>query len=562
MIAQLVVFLLGVFLANNPAIHTFYQIEDVSIIPKKVKDDIDKLVIDADHLFSSNPDKSFELSTLALEKSVIMNYKEGEASAYLILSKVKHLQGKYVEELELLMKAQKIEIELNEAQRLVQLWFNLGRALYSSKNIAESKVMYAKAYQALKSMNDSTYIAEYYSQMGSIYLDESVIDSAGVYYQKALSLYTKLNHKSGISTMLNRLGDLHLKQKNYDKALSYYQQNFDLVLTFDNKYNLCESNINMSKVLIEMGNYTRAEQFLNKANDIVDLIDSNEMLKEILYGYYSINLARKNYEKAILYLEKFYDTQLKISEENSKSNLANLQSIYDKESEIYSVKLIQKENDVLAWRFKLILIVLISVIILSIIGFFGYWQLNKKNKLVLEKESELKFSKDREKELSDKMLQQELDYKQKELVTFTLSLTHKNQLIEDIRDAIKEVLRQTESKSRMELTKIIKLIDHSLNINEDWDHFKTAFEQVHQSFFQELSVRFPDLNANDQRLCALISLNLSLKEVGEILGISSDSVKMARYRLRKKMNLNSEDNLNDFLFKLKNDALSSFNASN
>ena len=82
---------------------------------------------------------------------------------------------------------------------------------------------------------------------------------------------------------------------------------------------------------------------------------------------------------------------------------------------------------------------------------------------------------------------------------------------------------------------------------KDWDDFRYHFEQVYSSFFINLKSKFPNLSANDLKVAALTRLNLSIKETSNILGISPESTKTARYRLRKKLGLNSEDDLFDFL---------------
>ena len=86
-----------------------------------------------------------------------------------------------------------------------------------------------------------------------------------------------------------------------------------------------------------------------------------------------------------------------------------------------------------------------------------------------------------------------------------------------------------------------------MRIDQDWENFKIMFEQVHEGFFVRLKASYPDLGNAELKLCALLRLNLNLKESSQILGISSDSVKTARSRLRKKLQLSQEDNLVDFM---------------
>jgi len=90
------------------------------------------------------------------------------------------------------------------------------------------------------------------------------------------------------------------------------------------------------------------------------------------------------------------------------------------------------------------------------------------------------------------------------------------------------------------------MITDSFRIDQDWENFKLMFDEVHPNFFVVLKERYPDLGNAELKLSALLRLNMNLKESSKVLGISPDSVKTARYRLRKKLNLEHDHNLVDF----------------
>lgn len=94
---------------------------------------------------------------------------------------------------------------------------------------------------------------------------------------------------------------------------------------------------------------------------------------------------------------------------------------------------------------------------------------------------------------------------------------------------------------------MVNLIDYSFNLDKDWEEFKLYFEDVHKDFFGQLKEQYPSLSPNELRLCALLKLNLSVKEMASLMGISPESVKMARHRLRKKLGLTSDQNLVEFM---------------
>ena len=94
------------------------------------------------------------------------------------------------------------------------------------------------------------------------------------------------------------------------------------------------------------------------------------------------------------------------------------------------------------------------------------------------------------------------------------------------------------------------MLDRELTRDQEWTDFNAHFESINATFYNRIKQEYPDISPNDLKLCALIKLNLSIKEMSAILNISPNSVKTARYRLRKKLRLNTEDNLTEFILSL------------
>jgi DNA-binding CsgD family transcriptional regulator len=100
---------------------------------------------------------------------------------------------------------------------------------------------------------------------------------------------------------------------------------------------------------------------------------------------------------------------------------------------------------------------------------------------------------------------------------------------------------------------IIRQIISRYGVGSDeriWEDFLTRFENVYESFYKRLQERFPDLTPGELRLCALLRLNVSTKDIAAITFQNPQSIDTARYRLRRKLNLDPDDNLVDFLLKL------------
>lgn len=148
--------------------------------------------------------------------------------------------------------------------------------------------------------------------------------------------------------------------------------------------------------------------------------------------------------------------------------------------------------------------------------------------------------------LKEKQLQDQIEYRNKQITTHTLNIIQKNEMLKDLRDELESIIKTPDGVSHNQLRKMQKLIDESFRLDKDWEEFKLYFEQIYTGFYAKLKINYPDLTNQELRHCALIRLNLSNTECASILGISPNSVKVTRTRLRKKLNLQNHS-LTDFV---------------
>ncbi|RFS14147.1 hypothetical protein [Emticicia sp. C21] len=169
-------------------------------------------------------------------------------------------------------------------------------------------------------------------------------------------------------------------------------------------------------------------------------------------------------------------------------------------------------------------------------------------KLVQEKEEELKRQQEKSKQeivtLRNQQLEQDIIRKSEELANSTMQLIKKNELLQQLKTESQELESHTKAGS---LNHIIKLIDNNISSGHDWQVFEQNFNRVHEEFFKKLLERYPDLSPGDLRLSAYLRMNLSSKEIAQLLNITFRSVELKRYRLRKKLNLETEENLVEWL---------------
>ncbi len=148
-------------------------------------------------------------------------------------------------------------------------------------------------------------------------------------------------------------------------------------------------------------------------------------------------------------------------------------------------------------------------------------------------------------------LQQEVEQKSAEILTQTSFIIQKNELILKIKDIIDEFYSKNKTNTLLPLyQKINSLLNNNLNSEDDWKMFLIKFEEKHTGFFKKLKMLYPQLTNSDLRLCACLKLNLETKEIASLMNLSIRAVENSRYRLRKKLNLQPSQNLNEFFLKI------------
>jgi DNA-binding CsgD family transcriptional regulator len=171
----------------------------------------------------------------------------------------------------------------------------------------------------------------------------------------------------------------------------------------------------------------------------------------------------------------------------------------------------------------------------------GVWQEENERKIAAQqRETELTLSK-----VANQQLEQDITSKNREMALSTMNLVKKNELLQQIKASL--LAKNAPEKNIQE---VIKTIDQTLDESETWNLFKDAFENADRDFFKKAKALHPELTPNDLKLCAYLRLNLSSKEIAPMLNISVRSVEVKRYRLRKKMGLEREAGLVEYILGL------------
>ena len=157
------------------------------------------------------------------------------------------------------------------------------------------------------------------------------------------------------------------------------------------------------------------------------------------------------------------------------------------------------------------------------------------------------------KELEDRTrqrLQSQLIAKDRELVSFLMQLSQKNELLSKVTNLLRPLKSVFPEKNRKQLLILLEMIEINVTTSVDWPMIETELEKIHPGFFNRLQAKHPSISVKDKKLCAWLRLGLSSKEISGLQNITSKSVEIARIRLRKKLKLSDKTRLANYMSKL------------
>lgn len=152
--------------------------------------------------------------------------------------------------------------------------------------------------------------------------------------------------------------------------------------------------------------------------------------------------------------------------------------------------------------------------------------------------------------LRNEKLRAEVGHKNAELASTTMHLVQKSEMLQNIKKELDDLGKEGNDTMKRKVRQIQRLIVDDVRLDKNWERFENHFDQVHENFFKNLRAKHPGLTPKDQKLCAYLRMNLATKEIAPLLNISVRGVEISRYRLRKKLDLDSEVNLVSFIMEI------------
>ena len=487
-----------------------------------------------------NPIQSIIYGEQAKAIAKIINDQNGLAFSNRVIGVANWTKGSYDHGLSYLFEGLELYKSLDDTLGEANCLMNVG-LIYADRNDYDRALeFYFDALTKFELKKADGRSATTYTKIASIFIDQGNYEAARDFLRRSLNIHKYEGFKYGQMEAYNRLGLWHFKTGSIDSANLFLMESLDLSQSINDVEGKTKTLLDLANIQLSVNNLAKAEEYLNLALTFGREINSHKRLKEIYEKLQIIYRRRGDLNKAIFYYDQYIQERDSLFNEEMVNNIARLESqlatveqqkqIGLKEQEII---ILQQETALQQTRIVILIVAILGIAVISIL-------------VVRSRQARARHKEQKAEQVAQKA-EHEIEQKNRELSSYTVNFVQKNKLFEDLIESIQEIKKRSEPEVKKDLAGIEKIVKRHIKVDEDWNDFKMRFEHVHKGFFDQLHEKFPSLTNNDLRLSVLVKMNFSIKEISDMFGISPESVKTARYRLKKKLKLPSEQKLDDFI---------------
>lgn len=527
-----------------------YPIANAEVSPSK----IDRNLNLANQFIYNNPAKSIQIVNATLPNIIDAGIVDYKLKAALIKGRAFLNMGEYESAFETLYPAYEI-CPTSRVKYQMQLAIFLGDAYRSLKMDAKATSFLEKAIAIAEEEKDSASLALCYNVMGLIKISINKNEQAEKYFYKALNINRRLKKFKAIAACLNNLC-LYENSKPLEKV-KLLEEAIKINTSLNATWSIAENYNNMAVQYFYAKQYPKALECLGKAEKIANSLKAKELISDN-HRYKSwIYEQTGDYKNAFVYLKKLYDLETEMLSDKRVSKIEsdkNNRILAQKEEEIV---LKQKEYEIKSLKKGRIILVLGAFSILVVAGFIVVKHQQTKRienlatlKQLAEKERELAKLRLIQTEHEKQGVEVELLHSKNDLTNFACYIKSKNDFLDNLKDEIKNCYNLSPDEVKKHLKKVTSTINQYQTNSNEQNILMEEIERVNTEFIARLEQKHPDLTKNEKHLASLLRIDLSSKDISIITGSNPKTVNMARYRLRKKLQLDGEADLTEYIKKL------------
>jgi DNA-binding CsgD family transcriptional regulator len=424
--------------------------------------------------------------------------------------------------------------------------------------------MYRTARERSHLIADTIVQASAVNNLGVFFYSENQIDSARRYFIIADSLL----HLDGLhesrkrnfhASVKNNLASLYELDGDYEKARIFYEENYKMYRKRKNTPQMISSGISLANAMLETGIEKQAVLLLNEMNGLLDTTrfeNKTEQLIRLSSVYQKYYEQKGQYEKAQDYADReilLSDSLRTLEYQKMSKTMADLADI---NSAQFSNKIamekqardaLQRVSRLRFWVIFAIMFSGLGALTTLLVLYRQRSLLLKKNAIILEDKRFLAEKQLKAESHEKKLAELEVANKQKDLVQLALHLTQKQEWARYLNTLFERVENSKGYQRKKELNILKSEIRSQIHADREIQVLQQDIASLSTSFYDKLLKEFPGLSKTEIRMCSYIRLDLSTDQIAQLHNIAPGSVKIRRYRLKKKLNLSSDQDLDAFL---------------
>ncbi len=425
----------------------------------------------------------------------------------------------------------------NNDDKMLGSVYTIYSAIYGALEDLDNSFKYDRlAYQNAIQQKDTLNIARCLHNLGIQYSSRQQVDSAIIFFKRAIEINTKQNNINWLATNYISISNLMLNNNILDSASIYIDKAHLLYEEVGFKQNLDYIFELKALIALENGDLESAIKYFQSITQCKNVMHGNQMKSNAYHHLYEIYKSKNQIELALECYQKHHQYEDSVKQENNTGLLTVMEMQMDYKEEQNRLELENKEVKLRSQRIMFIVLLLILIIAALSISIYFVYKLQKAKAKTARTEK--------------KLIEDELEHKKREMTTNVMALMKKNNMLGDISKKILEIEKgaikdETKYALRQVSNEVRKSKEHKLR-----EEFDIRFTQVSQEFYNKLSEKYPDISSSEMRMCAFLRMNLSTKEIAEITGLLPKSIDNARSKIRKKLELGTQENLSEFLLKV------------
>ncbi|MFK7772717.1 MAG: tetratricopeptide repeat protein [Saprospiraceae bacterium] len=450
--------------------------------------------------------------------------------------------GDYPKALNYLYEASDINKSLNNTFHWIKTQNEIGLIFRRLEMIDEAIILYQPALKKAKELDNKNLVASLSNNLGLCYFRKNQFEKALDCYNTSLEIRQSLKILN-VGHILNNIGNTYKALGKDEQALDFYNQALETNIQLNLESKMALDWSNLGGLHLEQSNYIESEKcllnafsILEKTKQLKELVSVTELLSTLYNNLnqeekeISFNHLHQNYSDSLYSKEKILAATRIIVREQLKEK--NEQINHSKNA----LAQIENKNEGTQKNNQLLFGLLISLIGLSLLGIYYYRKRVNLNKQKLAKNLAIA-------ESEKLLLQSSLEKQNKEMVLFSLEMVQNKELFKSLKIHVSTLAKK--HPNNIEIKNILNKLSINEIVTKDWSYFNEVFNIAFPDFTQNIRKIYPNLSRKELQHCALIKLNISSAEAANIMGITTESVHTARYRLRKKFNLVRQESLED-----------------